>query len=130
MPQPAVTLTPVSRNPIDAYLAAQPEPQRSTLQVMRRQILEVIPDAEECLSYGIPGFRFRGKVIAGIAGYAHHVSYFPHSGKVLPALADLLEDYDWGAGTLRVPVDSPLPQELTEALIAEKLRQAFGDAQS
>ena len=120
----------MSGTPIDDYLAVQPEPQRATLCALRDRILTVIPDAEECMSYGIPGFRLRGKVVAGIAGYARHVSYFPHSGKVLPVLADRLGDYDWSTGTLHMPVDEPLPQDLIRDLIDEKLRQAFGGAQS
>lgn len=97
---------------------------------MRERIRRVVPDAEECLSYGIPGFRFRGKVIAGIAGYAKHVSYFPHSGKVLPALRDRLTELDWAAGTLRLPVDQPLSGDLIAALLAEKIRQTFGEPSS
>ena len=109
---------------VTAYLEQQPEPQRSTLETLRSRIRDVIPEAEECLSYGIPGFRVGGKVVAGIAGYARHVSYFPHSGQVLTRMRHMLDGYDWGAGTLRMPIDQPLPTELISALIAERLRQA------
>ena len=115
----------MSTNEVEAYFAAQPEPQRSTLTEMRARIKRILPDAEECLSYAIPGFRVRGKMIAGIAGYKNHVSYFPHSGKVLPVLADHLTDYEWATGTLRFPIDQPLPDRLVKALIEERLRQAF-----
>ncbi len=59
----------MSENDIDAYLAALEEPKQSTLRELRRTILGVIPDAEQCISYGMPAFRLRGKVIAGFAAF-------------------------------------------------------------
>ena len=50
---------------IDAYLADVPEPGRSTLEEVRRRILAVVPDAEQCISYQMPAFRVHGKVVAG-----------------------------------------------------------------
>ena len=45
---------------VDRYLAAVDEPKRSTLEVLRTSILEVLPDAEQCISYGMPAFQGRG----------------------------------------------------------------------
>ena len=50
---------------IDDYLADLDEPKRSTLQQLRRTILEVVPEAEEGISYQLPAFRLNGKVITG-----------------------------------------------------------------
>jgi len=113
---------------IDSYLAALDEPKRSTLEQLRRTILEVVPEAEQCISYGMPAFRLRGKVVAGFAAFKHHLSFFPHSGSVLSQLGDELADYDASGGTLRFPVDSPLPRDLVEKLISVRVRQAFPDA--
>ncbi|MEI8081610.1 MAG: DUF1801 domain-containing protein, partial [Actinomycetes bacterium] len=95
---------------IDDYLADVSEPQRSTLQSLRGTIARLLPDAEECISYGMPAFKLDGKAIAGFAAYKQHCSYFPHSGAVLEVLADDLLDYDWSKGTLRFAVDVPLPE--------------------
>ena len=65
---------------VDAYLAELPEPKRSSLEQLRRSIREVIPEAEECMSYGLPGFKIEGKVVAGFAAFKHHLSYLPRSG--------------------------------------------------
>ena len=51
----------MSHAEIDAYLEALEEPKRSTLDQLRRTILEVIPDAEQGISYGVPAFRVRGR---------------------------------------------------------------------
>ena len=109
---------------IDEYLQRLGEPKRSTLSRLRRDILAVVPDAEQCISYGVPGFKIEGKTIAGFAAFKNHLSYLPHSGSVFPELAGELAGYQKSAGSLRFPVDQPLPPELVEKLIAVRLRQA------
>lgn len=110
-------------SPIDEYLAGVPEPKRSTLEATRQQLRKLLPQAQECISYGMPGFRYQGKMIAGFAAFKGHVSYFPHSGKVLPEIADQLGDYEWNTGTLRFAVDQPLPDELVKLLVEIRLEQ-------
>ena len=113
----------MSEQEVDEYLAALDEPKRGTLEQLRRTILEIVPDAEQCISYGIPGFRLNGKVVAGFAAFKNHLSYFPHSGSVLPELADDLGGYTASKGTLQFAVDEPLPKALVEKLIAVRRRQ-------
>ncbi len=115
----------MSREEIDAYLAGLDEPKRSTLEQLRRSILEVVPDADEGISYGLPAFRVQGKVVAGFGAFSKHCSYLPHSGSVLPALEADLAPYVTSAGTLRFPVDEPLPAPLVERLVQVRLAQAF-----
>jgi uncharacterized protein YdhG (YjbR/CyaY superfamily) len=110
---------------IDDYLQRLDEPKRSTLSQLRRDILAVVPDAEQCISYGVPGFKIDGKTIAGFAAFKNHLSYLPHSGSVFPELADELAGYQKSSGSLRFPADQPLTPELVERLIAVRLRQAF-----
>jgi uncharacterized protein YdhG (YjbR/CyaY superfamily) len=110
---------------IDEYLDGLDEPKRSTLSQLRKDILAVIPDAEQCLSYAVPGFKLAGKTIAGFAAFKNHLSYLPHSGSVFPELAEELVGYQKSAGALRFLVDQPLPRGLVEKLIAVRLRQAF-----
>lgn len=117
----------MSNDDVEAYLAALDEPKQSTLRALRQTIVEIVPDAEPCISYGMPAFRLRGKVIAGFAAFKHHLSYFPHSGSVLSALgADIPVGRATTKGTLQFPVDTPLPRSLVERLIAVRVRQAFG----
>ncbi len=106
---------------IDAYLAGVDQPGRGTLEALRRSILAVVPDAEECLSYRMPAFRVEGKVVAGFAAFTHHLSYLPHSGEVLADLADDLAGYERTAGSLHVPFDQPLPDDLVRRLVEAKL---------
>lgn len=112
----------VSAAEIDAYLAALPEPQRSTLEEMRRRVLEVLPDAEQGISYGMPAFASRGRTIAGFAAFKHHLSYLPHSGSVLASLGESLGDREHTRGSLHFPPGEPLPRTLVRQLIEAKLR--------
>jgi uncharacterized protein YdhG (YjbR/CyaY superfamily) len=111
----------VSREDIDGYLASVEEPKRSTLEALRRSILAVVPDAEECLSYGVPGFRVNGTVVAGFAAAKKHLSYFPHSGSLLDQIDEELDGYDHAKGTLRFPIDEPLPDALVEKLLSIRI---------
>lgn len=108
---------------IDTYLADLDEPKRTTLQQLRQDILEVVPDAEECISYGMPAFKVRGKTVAGFAAFKNHLSYLPHSGSVLPALAADIADYDGTKGSLHFTVDQPLPKDLVTKLVTARLQQ-------
>ena len=76
---------PVSAKDVDEYLQGVDEPKRSTLQALRRTILEIVPDAEQVISYRVPAFRVAGKTVAGFAAFKDHLSYLPFSGSVLSA---------------------------------------------
>ena len=108
---------------VDEYLAALDEPKRTTLERLRSTILGIVPDAEQCISYGMPAFRLDGKVVAGFAAFKNHLSYLPHSGSVLPELADDLVGYTATKGALHFAVDKPLPKALVKKLIAVRRRQ-------
>jgi uncharacterized protein YdhG (YjbR/CyaY superfamily) len=74
----------VSAQEIDQYLDALEEPKRTTLAQLRQTILDILPEAEQGISYGVPAFKVRGKTIAGFAAFKNHLSYLPHSGSVFP----------------------------------------------
>jgi uncharacterized protein YdhG (YjbR/CyaY superfamily) len=113
----------VATRDIDSYLEALEEPKRSTLEATRRLILEVVPDAEQCLSYGMPAFKLQGRTVAGFAAFKNHLSYLPHSGSVLTELGDALAGYRSTPGSLHFPVDEALPADLVRTLITTRLRQ-------
>jgi uncharacterized protein YdhG (YjbR/CyaY superfamily) len=110
---------------IDEYLAALDPGKRAALQALRETIRDVVPDAEETISYGMPGFRLGGDMVAGFAAAARHLGYYPHSGRVLDAVAaetpELLAGLTWSKGSLRLPLDRPVPRALVEALVAARL---------
>ena len=108
---------------IDRYLASLDDPKRSTLQSLRKSILEIVPGAEQCISYGVPAFKVNGKTVAGFAAFKNHLSYVPHSGSVLATLRDDTARYETSKGSLKFAVDKPLPKGLVKKLISARMRE-------
>ena len=67
----------MSSDEIDSYLAGLDEPKRDTLERLRTSIMAVVPDADQCIAYGAPAFKVRGKAVAGFAAFKSHLSYLP-----------------------------------------------------
>jgi len=114
----------VSAEEVDEYLRGVEEPKRTVLQTLRHTILEVVPEAEQVISYGVPAFRVRGETVAGFAAFKTHLSYLPFSGSVFGQLADELDGYTMTKSSLHFPVDRPLPEALVKKLIAVRLADA------
>jgi uncharacterized protein YdhG (YjbR/CyaY superfamily) len=112
-----------STDPVDEYLRGLEEPKRSTLEQLRGTILEIVPEAEQIISYGVPAFRVGGKTVAGFAAFKTHLSYLPFSGSVLDRLCDELAGYKMTKSALHFPIDQPLPKPLVEKLIAVRMAE-------
>jgi uncharacterized protein YdhG (YjbR/CyaY superfamily) len=115
----------VRRKEIDQYLGTLDQPKRATLAQLRDTIVAIVPDAEECISYGMPAFKLRGKTIAGFAAFKSHLSYLPHSGSVIGKLAKETEGYTKTKGSLHFPADEPLSKELVKKLLDTRSAEAF-----
>jgi uncharacterized protein YdhG (YjbR/CyaY superfamily) len=114
---------------IDAYLAAVPEPKKSTLEEMRRRILAIVPEVEQKISYQMPAFAVGGKVVAGFASFKNHLAFLPHSGRVLSQLDRELEGFVRTLSSLHFAIDQPLSEELIAKLIEAKMRVLEGDGE-
>jgi uncharacterized protein YdhG (YjbR/CyaY superfamily) len=108
---------------IDNYLAAVDEPKRTTLEELRRSILAAIPDAVQCISYGMPAFKVQGKTVAGFAAFKNHLSYLPHSGSVLEKLVQDVAGYESTKGSLHFAIDEPLPPGLVGKLVSARMQE-------
>ncbi len=108
---------------VDAYLEGVPEPQRSTLAQVRTTLAALLPDAEQTISYGSPTFKVGGRGVAGIAAFTRHCSFLPMSGSVTAKLAEELSGYETTKGSVKFPVDSPLPEHVVRALVDARLAE-------
>ena len=109
---------------VDEYLSSVPEPARSTLKKLRATIRSAVPlEATEAISYRIPTIKYKGSLLA-FAAFSHHCSLFPMSYAVIGGLEKELKHFEVSKGTIRFPVDKPLPailvKKLVKARIAEK----------
>ncbi|MDO8732303.1 MAG: DUF1801 domain-containing protein [Actinomycetota bacterium] len=113
---------------VDRYIATFEQPQRLALERLRAVILQNLPDAEQGISYAIPAFRIKGKVIAGMAGYRNFVSYYPHSGSVIEQVGAAAQEFEGTRGALHFALNKPIPKRLVKQLIQVKLATTFKQA--
>lgn len=107
----------------DAYLATLAADQRACLQHLREVIVAEVPDAEEVMSYAMPGFRRPGaKVFAGYAANKN-CGYYPHSGNILKQFAGELTRWRWTDGALQFTPATPLPDDLIRRLVRARLAE-------
>jgi uncharacterized protein YdhG (YjbR/CyaY superfamily) len=104
----------------DEYVAQLTPAKRAALKKLRRAILDTVPGAEECISYQMPAFRKDGKSIMCIAAMANHISIFPGAGPI-KKLAQELKGYETSKGTIRIPIDRPMPAALLKKVLSATL---------
>lgn len=111
---------------VDEYLASVTPESRTALEGLRRAIHAAAPDAEECISYGMPAFRLNGKLIAGFRAAARHCSFHPMSGATVETLKAELHAFETSKGTIRFSPRRPLPARLVRKLVRARIAE-FGE---
>ncbi len=108
---------------VDEYLANVPEPARSTLNKVRAVIRSAAPrEATEAIWYGIPAFKYKGALVA-FAAFSNHCSFFPCNSSLIEAFKKELKNFLTSKGTIRFPVDKPLPATLVKKLVKARVAQ-------
>jgi uncharacterized protein YdhG (YjbR/CyaY superfamily) len=109
-------------NSIDEYIDTFPEDIQAILQQVRRTIKAAAPEAGEKISYGIPTFTLNDKYLIYFAGWKHHISIYP-----IPtgdeAFRQELGPYISGKGTLKFPLDKPMPLKLITKIVKRKVAE-------
>src|ERR1700678_3689068 len=123
-PIPPKVLEQMRRDPgVDEYLAEVSPSSRALLQSLRKTIRSIVPEAEECISYRMPAFRYQGRIIAGFQATAKGCSYYPFSGTTLKTLADDIEGYSQTKSALHFGPDKPLPTSLVRKLLKARIAE-------
>ncbi len=107
---------------ITAYLAAQPPKVRAGLKTLSKLIRSAAPEAEPAFSYGMPAFRFEGRMLTYFAAFKDHSSLFP-GASALRVLAPELKDYKISKGTLQFPHGAPPPADLVARLLQVRIEE-------
>jgi uncharacterized protein YdhG (YjbR/CyaY superfamily) len=105
------------------YLAGQPPATRRQLRRIRELVRAAIPGAVDGFSYGIPALRVDGRLLIWYAGWKAHCSIYPVSAAVRRALGRDLAKYAVSKGTIRFPLDRPLPATLIRRLAKARLSE-------
>jgi uncharacterized protein YdhG (YjbR/CyaY superfamily) len=106
---------------VSAYLARVPEPARSTLKKIRAAIRSAVPpQTVETISYGIPTFKCNGSPLVWFAAFSGHCSLFP-TAEVIREFKNELKPFQISKGTIRFPVDKPLPATLVRQMVKARV---------
>ncbi|MGH2565361.1 MAG: DUF1801 domain-containing protein, partial [Ginsengibacter sp.] len=107
---------------IDTYIARFPEVVQKTLEQVRLTVRKAASNAEETISYGMPAFRYNGRVIIYFAGYKNHIGlYATPSGHA--AFEKELSAYKQGRGSVQFPLDKPMPLSLISRIVNFRVQQ-------
>lgn len=108
---------------VKSKYASAPTEHRKMMLAIRKSILEIVPDAQEVVSYGMPAFKYKGYVVAGILNNSNYVGYYPFSGSVLSVLKKELRNYTQTKSALHVPLDKGISKSLIKKLIQVRISQ-------
>jgi uncharacterized protein YdhG (YjbR/CyaY superfamily) len=103
--------------------SAAPSAHRKLMLEIRKSILEIVPQAEEVVSYGMPAFKYQGNIVAGILNNKDYVGYYPFSGSVLSVLKKDLLKYSQTKSALHIPLDKGISKTLLKKLIQTRISQ-------
>jgi uncharacterized protein YdhG (YjbR/CyaY superfamily) len=106
---------------IDDYIASFPENVQTILQEMRCAIKDAAPDAEEVISYQMPAFRLNG-ILVWFAAFKNHIGFFPKVSAIEAFKKDL-SGYELSKGTIRFPLDNPLPIDLVQKIVKLRVKE-------
>ena len=105
---------------IDQYIGTFPDEVQKILEEIRSTIKAIVPDAKEKISYQIPCFELNGRNLIHFAGWNKHISMYPVPAGD-EAFKKKIARYVAGKGTLKFPLDEPIPLELIGAVVRFRL---------
>jgi len=103
---------------VEEYLRLQSPQSRRMLKQIRRTIKELVPEAEELISYNMPAFKYLG-ILAFYAGCRQHIGFYPTASPIVQFKKEL-EKYQTSKGAIQFPIGEPLPLSLIRKMIRFK----------
>jgi len=115
-------------NSIDEYIGTFPEETQKMLEELRATIKTAAPDAQEKISYQIAAFELDGRNLVHFAGWKNHISIYPiPTGS--EAFNKQVSKYVEGKGTLKFPLDKPLPLKLITKIVKFRVADNIKNAE-
>jgi uncharacterized protein YdhG (YjbR/CyaY superfamily) len=106
---------------IDEYISAFPIETQELLEQVRGTIRCAAPEAVECISYGMPAFKFHG-ILVYFAGYKNHIGFYP-TGSGIAAFQKEISGYKNSRGTVQFPLNKPLPLDLITQMVLFRVNE-------
>jgi len=105
---------------IDEYFEKIGNGERIELQRIRNIVKETVKEAEEVVSYGMPGFNYNGKYLIGFYVFRNHMSLFP-TAKPINAMKSRLGDFKLSKGTIQFSLNNTIPESIIRKLILYRI---------
>ena len=106
---------------VDEYINSLPDRTKEELTKLRAMIKNLVPDTNESMSYGMPGYKLNNKPLIYFAGWKDHIGFYPTPSGI-DALEKVTKKYKTGKGTLRFNLDKPIPWDLIEKIIKYRIQ--------
>jgi len=113
---------------IDEFIMGYPPDVQEILQQLRATIQRNAPDAKETISYGIPTFTLKGNLVH-FSAYKKHVGFYP-GAEGIAAFAAEFSKYETSKGTVRFPIEQPIPNALIEKVVQYRVQQNLAKAEA
>jgi uncharacterized protein YdhG (YjbR/CyaY superfamily) len=110
---------------IDEYLKGLSEPQRQALEHVRQIVHKTAAEAVEVITYGMPGFKYKGKYLISFGAFKDHLSVFP-GAEPIDSLKAQLKDYKLSKGTIQFTLEHPLPDAVIKELVRGSVARITG----
>lgn len=110
---------------VDEYISGFPEETRELLEKVRAVIKETAPEAEEVISYMMPGYKLNGMLV-WFAGFKNHIGFYPRGSSAIDAFKKELAGYKTSKGAIQFPKDKPLPIALIKKMVKYRVAQNLG----
>ncbi len=106
----------------DVYVLSFPPKVQLIMKKLRRIIRAAAPKAEESIAYGMPAYKLNGKPLVYFAGWSEHIGFYPTPAGT-KQFSKQLSKYSPAKGSVRFPLDQPIPYDLIEKIVLFRVRQ-------
>jgi uncharacterized protein YdhG (YjbR/CyaY superfamily) len=107
---------------MDEYIALQSEVNQMALEHIRQIVRDIVPEAEECISYQIPMFKYKGMLV-GFAAFQNHCSFVAGNGSTIEKFKDELKDYTFAKSVIHFTPEKPLSDEFIERFVRLRVQE-------
>ena len=107
---------------VDEYISLQPKNVKPLLQQLRKTIKEAAPDSEELISYNMPGYKLKGMLVY-FAAWKEHIGFYGASSTLVEKFKKDLSGYELSKGTIKFPLDQPLPLALITKIVKFRVKE-------
>ncbi len=112
-------------NPVDNYISTFPKDIQAILTTLRSTILEVAPNAEESIGYGMPAYKYKGKPLAYFAAFKAHIGFYPTPSPI-EDFKDELSQFHTSKGAVQFPLNKPMPINLIKKMVKARMKTIDG----